>query len=270
MLLVAAALASSGVLPLTTLPPTTLAAIAPSWIKKGGARPPPHLDAARLQPRAQGLDAAVQAYRAKRHEVATKSETMAVFQRRKRVDGLVAQRDRQCPLAAPVAWARMPVAPAQLSVDEFHAHGLSDIDLRDPNDSRVGRIRFILDSPDPFVQELQRSSCVSVAELKAIDVVEGCRGAGGGPTLLRAMAEVLRQHRVHFVLLSLLDKGSGKLVRWYESLGFRFAKDALSGVEGMEHVTANHMIVEMRVLDEMIRRALPAPTQWGGPKMTAM
>ena len=41
------------------------------------------------------------------------------------------------------------------------------------------------------------------------------------------MTDVLEELKVQFVLLKHLDRGSGKLITYYERLGFAFARDVL-------------------------------------------
>ena len=69
--------------------------------------------------------------------------------------------------------------------------------------------------------------CVQVAELKHIDIAKHMRGYDGGRLLMAAMGDVLACHSCDFILLQHDDRGSRKLIRFYEDLGFKRALSTL-------------------------------------------
>lgn len=126
------------------------------------------------------------------------------------------------------------------------------------NEEIVGRLTFIIDSPGEDIQVMQHMLQVSAAEFKNLDVVPSYRGFLGGdilmlqvltdmlcvPYLLQPrskrrtpltppavaapqMTEILEERNIQFVLLKHLDRGSGKLITYYEHLGFEFAREVL-------------------------------------------
>ena len=128
----------------------------------------------------------------------------------------------------------------------FHRHSPDGDKSRGSMGPIVGAIKFVTSSQDETVLEIERVLSIRCAELKNVDMDAKHRGKGGGEIMVEGMADELRARGYDFVLLSHLDRGTGKLVKWYERLGFRAAHEVLpANVQG---VTRQHMIAEVRHL----------------------
>jgi len=138
--------------------------------------------------------------------------------------------------------------------------GFYDVDLycnRGADDSvPVGRISFIARSPTEAPVEVERFSGQPCAELKHLDIVKGIRGFDGGNILMRAMSGILAAGGSgvgEYVLLHHDDRGSGKLVKYYERLGFLAASDVFPSLPMSsplaDALSKKHMIAP---LDELV------------------
>ena len=125
----------------------------------------------------------------------------------------------------------------------------------------VGRITFIDQSPTEVCTEVYRTLGASCAELKNVEVSEHMRGFSGGTALINSMCHVLHERGCQYVLLEHLDRGSGQLVRYYEGLGFRGARNVLPPVvdnSDLDRALNNqHMLVP---LADLLKLVDPAPT----------
>ncbi|KAL1518761.1 hypothetical protein AB1Y20_003045 [Prymnesium parvum] len=165
---------------------------------------------------------------------------------RRRKFGFAAANERK--RTHPLQRVRATIDATELSTSCSHAgDGFWFCELRH-RDAYVGRLDFVLDSPDEAVQCLQDELTISVAELKAIDIIKYARGVGGGQLLMEQLVEVLEEHKVQFVFLKHLDRGSGKLVRWYQRYGFQHALDVLPNVKVADSLHRDHMVTETATL----------------------
>lgn len=129
-----------------------------------------------------------------------------------------------------------PAALPQFSVDTtINADGFGLCQLywlpADASQSQrlnVGRLTFALHTPDEAILELETILQKTAAELKNVDIKPELRGFGGGDELVKHMLDALWEHGgVDFVALHHLDRGSGKLISWYEEIGFLCASEFL-------------------------------------------
>lgn len=132
------------------------------------------------------------------------------------------------------------------------------------HDGRLaGRVVFNVACDGETPSTLERLLCIRCAELEHIDVDEKHRGQGGGPTLLRLMVATLQQHPedIPFVTLEHLDRsdvgsGTGRLIAWYESLGFEMANEVLPSSQG-KRFDARAMVASLADLSRVLE--VPAP-----------
>jgi len=165
---------------------------------------------------------------------------------------------------------RVNVAPEyattcqQLTFPDGEGSGYFFIELLH-KDAVVGRLSFILDAPDETVQCMQSSLHVTVGSFENVDVVKELRGWGGGLVLMREMLRVLDEEHVQFVLLKHLDLGTGKLVRYYNNLGFHFAREVLPCPDAFD---SDHMVVETATLRRLLDRPPESPPEARRPRWT--
>ena len=178
-------------------------------------------------------------------------DEQALLQRRKQFNKGRSHRARTTPLLRS-GQPRAASPPAFTTSVHDQGNGFWEIDLHASDQSEgaaaAGRIFFIEQTPsEAGVEVADALNGASTAELKHVEVVDSMRGFDGGTHLLIAMANVLRRVGCEYVLLEHLDRGSGKLVRYYEQLGF---KPAPARVQD-EHITREHMLVR---LDELVAK----------------
>ena len=100
----------------------------------------------------------------------------------------------------------------------------------------------------------------SIAELTHLDVAAPLRGGGGGVALMAAMGDALAACGSAYVLLDHYDKGGGRLVRFYEGLGFAFARAVLAEAvlddgELDMALTEKHMLAPLAAMREALALA---------------
>ena len=142
------------------------------------------------------------------------------------------------------------------------AHDLEDgfweCDLHEAKNAGkiIGRIAFIDRSPTEAGAAVSRYLGASVAELKHLDVAKHMRGHDGGRLLMAAMGEVLHGLSCDYVLLQHDDRGSRKLVSFYEALGFIRALDTMPEAE--QHVEPQCLMHEKHMIAKLgeMRKAL--------------
>ena len=142
--------------------------------------------------------------------------------------------------------------------------GFFEVDLvrREMQHVCIGRLSFISQSPTELGVAVAAELTADVGELKNVDLVASARGHGGASQLMLKMSAVLRERGCEYVLLEHLDRGSGRLIKYYERLGFRFMRDALPtpiepASELEEALSPRHMLVKL----EDLHRTLLAETQ---------
>ena len=94
-------------------------------------------------------------------------------------------------------------------------------------DKIVGRLHYILDSPDEVAQLIQNTYHISIAEMRDMSVLKHLRGYSGGEALVSTMVDALVARKVQFILLRSADRGNGRLHSYFERFGFEFARQAL-------------------------------------------
>ena len=105
---------------------------------------------------------------------------------------------------------------------------------------KVGALSLALRSGEDCAQDIENELCVRIGELKNVDILPQFRGVGGGEILIKKMLAVLRSHGHTVVILSHLDKGTGKLINWYKKMGFRGAQAALPSPEERTSVMSRY------------------------------
>ena len=145
--------------------------------------------------------------------------------------------------------------------------GFYDIDLHVHGEPQVrGRARFIDRCPkEGGVLVARALRGASIAELTHLDVAAPLRGSGGGVAMMAAMGDALAARGCAYVLLDHFDKGSGRLVRFYEGLGFEFARTVLADAilddgELDQALTDKHMLAPLATMREAL--ALASGSVW--------
>jgi len=141
--------------------------------------------------------------------------------------------------------------------------GFYDIDLHVDGEPEVrGRARFIDRCPkEGGVLVARALRGASVAELTHLDVAAPLRGGGGGSAMMAAMGDALAARGCAYVLLDHFDKGSGRLVHFYEGLGFEFARALLAEAmlddgELDQVLTDKHMLSPLATMREALALAV--------------
>ena len=140
--------------------------------------------------------------------------------------------------------------------------GFYDIDLHVDGEPEVrGRARFIDRCPkEGGVLVARALRGASTAELTHLDVAAPLRGGGGGIVMMAAMGDALAARGCAYVLLDHFDKGSGRLVRFYEGLGFEFARAVLAEAmlddgELDQVLTDKHMLAPLATMRDALALA---------------
>ena len=171
----------------------------------------------------------------------------ALLQRRKQLNKGRSHRARTTPLLRS-GQPQAGRAPAFTTSTHDLSNGFWEVDLHDAEHGGavVGRMSFIDQTPSEAGVEVSDAlNGSSTAELKHVEVVDSMRGFGGAKHLLVAMTDVLTRLGCEYVLLQHLDRGSGKLIRYYEQLGFTPVAARVQD----NHVSREHMLVR---LDELV------------------
>ena len=140
--------------------------------------------------------------------------------------------------------------------------GFYDIDLHVDGEPEVrGRARFIDRCPkEGGVLVARALRGASIAELTHLDVAAPLRGGGGGIVMMAAMGDALAARGCAYVLLDHFDKGSGRLVHFYEGLGFEFARAVLAEAtlddgELDQVLTDKHMLAPLATMRDALALA---------------
>jgi hypothetical protein len=144
------------------------------------------------------------------------------------------------------------------------------VDLRMASSQRlIGRANFVVDPPDERGESLLRRLAARklgsrLAVLKNMDIIAGARGRGGGKALLATVAEVLAHEEpgISHVFLQHVDRGSGKLISWYEGLSFRDAASVLPEASSDELAVGRFMVTELASLRAAVRGDTRTEEAW--------
>jgi len=113
----------------------------------------------------------------------------------------------------------------------------------------VGSMEFHPSSPCKQISGLEEVLSVKCAELKNIDILQPFRGHRGTTMLMENMLRVVGEAESQYVVLRHLDRGSGKLVKYYERFGFQDARSTLPATdEVQQHLDQDHMIAPVDTL----------------------
>ena len=163
------------------------------------------------------------------------------------------------PLPLPLTLTRQVVFVTSL---HDKGDGFYDIDLHVDGEPEVrGRARFIDRCPkEGGVLVARALRGASTAELTHLDVAAPLRGGGGGIVMMAAMGDALAARGCAYVLLDHFDKGSGRLVRFYEGLGFEFARAVLAEAmlddgELDQVLTDKHMLAPLATMRDALALA---------------
>ena len=176
---------------------------------------------------------------------------------------------RPSPAACPCPSPSPALARQVAFVTSLHdkGDGFYDIDLHVHGEPQVrGRARFIDRCPkEGGVLVARALRGASIAELTHLDVAAPLRGSGGGVAMMAAMGDALAARGCAYVLLDHFDKGSGRLVRFYEGLGFEFARTVLAEAmlddgELDQVLTDKHMLAPLATMREAL--ALASGSVW--------